>query len=260
MSRVFWKQQLLKAFRHPGQANGGRQEWGDTSETLIILRGSTPGRKARTKGYLGPEKRVANEGVQDCHRLLTKISIRLPHNIALYIFTTLRGAAGQIREHQTKYSQWADWPKILRQGHEPRTKPEMEAGKERGTRLDAKMEERWTSWPEYLASTQQHDLIAEDAWEEYRNLRRKTEDTLGALRLVGVNRTTHGKKHSQGIKGRRKHNLLFSTPRLEPPGMDATWAYMDQFVWKHPLKSWDADTILVDRDGHTRVQAYEMVM
>ena len=42
--------------------------------------------------------------------------------------------------------------------------------------------------------------------------------------------------------------------------MDATWAYMDQFVWKHPLKSGDADTILVDRGGHTRVQAYEMVM
>ena len=40
--------------------------------------------------------------------------------------------------------------------------------------------------------------------------------------------------------------------------MEAAWAYMRQFVWKHPLQSSDADVILTDIGGHTRVQAYEM--
>ena len=39
LSRGFWRHQLQKALMHPGQADGRKQEWGDTSETLIILKG-----------------------------------------------------------------------------------------------------------------------------------------------------------------------------------------------------------------------------
>ena len=199
---------------------------------------------------------MANEDEEDPHRLLTKICVRLPHNIAMYLFTTLRGAAGQATELQTEYVAWAAWPPSSCHYDEPRTKAVMQAGKEMGSRLDAKMNEKWTCWQTYLAFSQQHECLPKGAMKDHM----AQQGARDSLCIKGLNRTIHGDKKTREDKGRHKHNLLFDTACLEPTSMDAAWAYMKQFVWKHPLQTSDADVILADIGGHTRVQAYEMVV
>ena len=116
------------------------------------------------------------------------------------------------------------------------------------------MDEKWTCWPTYLALTQQHECLPKGAMKDHM----AQQGARDSLCIKGLNRTSFGIKKSREEKGRHKHNLLFDTSCLEPTSMEAAWAYMKQFVWKHPLQSADADVILSDIGGHTRVQAYEM--